>query len=139
QHWPEDLDYTGKRMIVIGSGATAVTLVPSLAERAEHVTMVQRSPGYVVSLPARDPVAGALGRTLPERLAYAIVRWKNVLLMMASFQLSRRAPQMLPGLIRRAAEKRLPPGYDVNPHFDPHYNPWDQRMCLVPDGDLFEA
>ncbi|HEX7059046.1 MAG TPA: NAD(P)/FAD-dependent oxidoreductase [Solirubrobacterales bacterium] len=139
QHWPEDIDYEGKRVVVIGSGATAVTLVPALAERAAKVTMLQRSPTYVVSLPAEDPIANGLRRVLPDRAAYAIVRWKNVLLQMASFQLSRRRPALMKRLIRKGVERRLPPGYDVDTHFGPTYNPWDQRLCLVPDGDLFEA
>jgi cation diffusion facilitator CzcD-associated flavoprotein CzcO len=139
QHWPEDIDYEGKRVVVIGSGATAVTLVPALAERAARVTMLQRSPTYIVSLPAEDPIAGGLRRVLPDRAVYAIVRWKNVLLQMASFQLSRRRPALMKRLIRKGVERRLPPGYDVDTHFGPTYNPWDQRLCLVPDGDLFEA
>jgi len=139
QQWPEDVDYAGKRVVVIGSGATAVTLVPAMAERAAHVTMLQRSPSYVVSLPGQDPLAAALRRLLPARLVYPIVRWKNVLMTMLVFQLSRRRPQAMKALIRRALEKRLPAGYDIDTHFKPRYNPWDQRMCLVPDGDLFEA
>jgi monooxygenase len=139
QHWPEDIDYDGKRVVVIGSGATAVTLVPAMAERAAHVTMLQRSPSYVVSLPAEDPIANFLRRVLPAKAAYALVRWKNVLLQTLFFQLSRRRPRLVKALIRRAVENRLPPGYDVDTHFKPHYNPWDQRLCLVPDDDLFEA
>jgi cation diffusion facilitator CzcD-associated flavoprotein CzcO len=139
QHWPDDLDYAGKRVVVIGSGATAVTLVPSLAERAAHVTMLQRSPSYVVTLPARDPLAELLRRALPARFAYPVVRWKNVLLMTGFFQLSRRAPEFVRGLIRRGVARQLPAGYDVDTHFNPRYNPWDQRLCLVPDGDLFET
>ena len=139
QHWPEDLDYAGKRVVVIGSGATAVTLVPAMAETAGHVTMLQRSPSYIVSLPAEDGLAIALRRVLPVRAAYAVVRWKNVLLQMAAFQLSRRRPELMKRLIRRALVKALPAGYDVDTHFNPKYDPWDQRMCLVPDGDLFEA
>jgi monooxygenase len=139
QHWPEDLDYTGKRIVVVGSGATAVTLVPAMAERAAHVTMLQRSPGYVVSLPAQDPLAGLLRRVLPAKVAYPIVRWKNVLLTTLFFQLSRRAPKIAKAMIRKGVEKRLPQGYDIDTHFKPRYNPWDQRVCLVPDGDLFEA
>jgi monooxygenase len=139
QHWPEDLDYTGKRVVVIGSGATAVTLVPAMAERAEHVTMLQRSPSYVVSLPASDPLADRLRRLLPARLAYPIVRWKNVLLMSLSFQLSRRAPRLMRAAIRKGVAKSLPAGYEVDTHFNPVYDPWDQRMCLVPDGDLFKS
>jgi monooxygenase len=139
QKWTEDIEYAGKRVIVIGSGATAVTLVPALAERAAHVTMLQRSPSYIVSLPGEDPVAKLLRRALPERLAYAVVRWKNVLLTMLSFQLSRRRPELASALVRKGVERRLPPGYDIDTHFKPSYGPWDQRLCLVPDGDLFEA
>jgi monooxygenase len=139
QHWPEDLDYAGKRVVVIGSGATAVTLVPALAETAAHVTMLQRSPSYIVSLPAEDPIAGFLRRFLPLRLAYVVVRWKNVLLTMASFELSRRRPRVAKAIVRKGVERQLPPGYDIDRHFKPTYNPWDQRLCLVPNGDLFEA
>jgi monooxygenase len=139
QHWSEDIDYAGKRVVVIGSGATAVTLVPAMAERASHVTMLQRSPTYVVSLPGEDPIAGLLRRFLPAKVAYPILRWKNVLLTMASFQLSRRRPRMMKGLIRKGIERQLPAGYDIDTHFKPSYDPWDQRLCLVPDGDLFEA
>ena len=139
QHWPEDLDYCGKRIVVIGSGATAVTLIPSLAERAAHVTMLQRSPSYVFSLPAGDPLADVLRRVLPAKVAYPIVRWKNVMLATLVFQLSRHAPRLMKSLIRRGVASRLPAGYDVDTHFKPTYQPWDQRLCLVPDGDLFAA
>ncbi len=139
QHWPEDLDYEGKRVVVIGSGATAVTLVPSMAPRAAHVTMLQRSPSYILSLPARDPIASLLRRRLPARAVYPIVRWKNVLLATAMFQLSRRAPGFVKRVLRKGVEKQLPAGYDVDTHFTPRYDPWDQRLCLVPDGDLFKA
>jgi cation diffusion facilitator CzcD-associated flavoprotein CzcO len=139
QKWTEDIDYAGKRVVVIGSGATAVTLVPAMAETAADVTMLQRSPSYVVSLPGIDPVAKFLRRWLPPRAAFTLLKWKNVLLTMLSFQLSRRRPELAKKLIRKGVERRLPPGYDIDTHFKPHYNPWDQRMCLVPDGDLFEA
>jgi len=139
QHWPDDLDYAGKRVVVIGSGATAVTLVPAMAERAAKVTMLQRSPTYIASLPAEDPVAKVLRRVLPNRAVYSIVRWKNVLLQTVVYQVSRRRPEALKRLIRRGVERALPPGYDVDTHFTPRYDPWDQRLCLVPDGDLFEA
>ena len=139
QHWPEDLDYDGKRVIVIGSGATAVTLVPSMADRAADVTMLQRSPSYVVSLPGSDGVAQALRRRLPERAAYAIVRWKNVLRQIAAYNVARKAPRFARNLVRRMTERQLPEGYDVDTHFNPTYEPWDQRLCLVPDGDLFET
>lgn len=139
QHWPADLDYAGKRVVVIGSGATAVTLVPSMAETAAHVTMLQRSPSYVVSMPSRDALADGLRRLFPEKAAYPVIKWKNVLLMTASFQLSRRAPRLLKAVLRKGVQKQLPQGYDVDTHFAPRYNPWDQRLCLVPDGDLFKA
>ncbi|MGY1721002.1 flavin-containing monooxygenase [Blastococcus sp. SYSU DS0552] len=138
QHWPEGIDLTGKRVVVVGSGATAVTLVPNLAEQAEHVTMLQRTPSYVMSLPGRDPIAQKLRARLPERVAYSVVRWKNVLTSTALYQLSRRRPALVRSLIRRMTQKQLP-GVDVDTHFNPPYDPWDQRLCLVPDGDLFRA
>ncbi len=138
QHWSEDIDYEGKRVVVIGSGATAVTLVPAMARRAAHVTMLQRSPSYVLSLPAEDPIARAL-RRLPARVSYPLLRWKNVLLATLVFQLSRRRPELVRSLVRSGVQRRLPPGYDVDTHFKPRYDPWDQRMCFVPNGDLFEA
>jgi monooxygenase len=139
QQWTDDIDYAGKRVVVIGSGATAVTLVPAMAETAAHVTMLQRSPSYVLSLPGSDPIANFARRVLPSKVAYAAVRWKNVLLTMAFFQLSRRAPKLVRALLRKGVENALPPGYEIDTHFRPRYNPWDQRVCLVPDGDLFEA
>jgi monooxygenase len=139
QHWPDDLDYAGKRVLVIGSGATAVTLVPAMAERAAHVTMLQRTPSYIVSLPGVDPLAERILRVVPERFAHRLLRWKNVLLQMGFFQLSRRRPEAAKRLIRRGVERKLPPGFDVDTHFSPPYNPWDQRLCLVPDDDLFVA
>jgi cation diffusion facilitator CzcD-associated flavoprotein CzcO len=139
QHWPEDLDYAGKRVVVIGSGATAMTLVPAMAEDAAKVTMLQRSPTYVVSMPGEDKVANLLRRYLPDRWAYTIVRWKNVTLQGISYRLSRRRPALMKKLLRRGLMKALPPGYDVDTHFKPSYNPWDQRLCLVPDADLFRA
>jgi monooxygenase len=139
QLWPEDLDYTGKRVVVIGSGATAVTLVPAMARTAAHVTMLQRSPSYVLSVPGTDPMGERLRRRLPAGAAYQLVRWRNVLVMALLYQLSRRRPAMIKGLIRRGIERQLPDGYDVDAHFRPNYNPWDQRMCFVPDGDLFAA
>jgi monooxygenase len=139
QNWPADLDYTGKRVVVIGSGATAVTLVPAMAERAAHVTMLQRSPTYIISLPAEDPIANGLRRLLGDRAAYPIARWKNVALQTLFYKLSRRRPNLVRSMLRRAAIKMLPSGYDVDTHFKPSYQPWDQRLCLVPDGDLFAA
>jgi cation diffusion facilitator CzcD-associated flavoprotein CzcO len=139
QHWPERLDYAGKRVLVIGSGATAVTLVPAMAAEAAHVTMLQRSPTYILSLPSRDRIADALRRRLPARRAYSIIRWKNVLLQQLSYGISRRFPDFARRLIRRGLLRELPPDYEVDTHFNPSYAPWDQRLCLVPDGDLFRA
>ncbi|MFE3203491.1 flavin-containing monooxygenase [Embleya sp. NPDC059237] len=139
QAWPEDLDYTDKRVVVIGSGATAVTLVPSMADTAAHVTMLQRSPTYVMALPARDTVGRRLRRVLPDRAALPLIRAKNVGLTMLAFHLSRGAPRLMKSVLRRGAIRQLPEGYDVDTHFAPRYDPWDQRMCFVPDGDLFAA
>lgn len=139
QHWPEDLDYAGKRVVVIGSGATAVTLVPAMAQEAGHVTMLQRSPTYIASLPAVDVLAKQLHKVLPSRLAYPILRWKNVFVLTASFQLSRRLPGLMKSVLRKGAQMQLPDGYDIDKHFTPRYNPWDQRLCVVPDGDLFKS
>lgn len=139
QHWPADLDYAGKRVVVIGSGATAVTLVPSMAGAARHVTMLQRSPTYIVSLPARDRIADALRRWLPAGLAHKLVRTKNVLLTMYFYNLARRRPDATRKFIIRAAGRQLGPQFDVNKHLTPRYQPWDQRLCLVPNGDLFKA
>ncbi len=138
QHWPQDLDYEGKRVVVIGSGATAVTLVPAMAERAGHVTMLQRSPTYVISLPSRDPIANALNRVLPARTAYALTRRKNVWLQKTIYNLSRSRPRLVRRILRAGVARRLPEGYPVDVHFSPRYDPWDQRLCAVPDGDLFE-
>jgi cation diffusion facilitator CzcD-associated flavoprotein CzcO len=139
QKWPQDLDYIGKRVVVIGSGATAVTLVPAMAQSAAHVTMLQRSPTYILSLPGRDALANGLRRLLPARLAYAITRWKNVLVGMLFYALCKRAPQLVARLIRAGVRRQLPGDYPVDTHFKPRYKPWDQRVCLVPDGDLFRA
>ena len=139
QHWPAELDYAGQRVVVIGSGATAVTLVPAMAETAGHVTMLQRSPTYILPMPAEDVIAVRLRALLGTRRGYAVTRWKNVLLMTAFYKLSRRRPAMIRDWIRKLTIKRLPAGYDVATHFNPAYNPWDQRLCLVPDGDLFKA
>jgi cation diffusion facilitator CzcD-associated flavoprotein CzcO len=139
QHWPEDLDYAGKRVVVIGSGATAVTLVPAMADETEHITMLQRSPTYVVSLPEVDPLARLLSKFLPVRLRYPLLRWKNILMMMGSYQLSRRRPRLMKAIIRAGQKRLLPKGYELDKHFRPHYDPWDERLCVVPDGDLFRA
>jgi cation diffusion facilitator CzcD-associated flavoprotein CzcO len=139
QKWPEDLDYAGKRVLVIGSGATAVTLVPAMAETAGHVTMLQRSPSYMLALPAVDIIANTLRRILPERAVYALTRAKNVLLGSLIYQLSQRRPELMKKLIKLQLRRALGPDYDIDRHFTPPYNPWDQRMCLLPDGDLFVA
>lgn len=138
QFWPEDLDYTGKKVVVIGSGATAITLVPAMAGTAEHVTMLQRSPSYVLNRPGRDPWARALS-WMPESVRYPVVRWKNILLTVGSFQLFRARPELGRSIIRKDLEKRLGDSVDVDKHFNPSYNPWDQRLCFVPDGDMFKA
>lgn len=139
QFWPEDLDYGGQRVVVIGSGATAVTLVPAMAERAAHVTMLQRSPTYVVTRPSQDALAQRLRRWLPERAAYATTRWKNILESIVLFRLARSKPREIRRHIVRMAAAQLGPTVDVEKHFTPSYDPWDQRVCVVPDGDLFRA
>lgn len=139
QEWPEDLDCSGKRVVVIGSGATAVTLVPALARVAGHVTMLQRSPSYIASFPERDPIDDALRRRLSPRVAGFLVRWKNVVLTWTIFQLSRHAPKFVRGLLERGVASQLPEGFDVDAHFSPDYEPWDQRLCLAPGGDIFRA
>lgn len=142
QQWPEDVDYEGKTVVVIGSGATAVTLVPAMVEgpgAAAHVTMLQRSPTYVVGLPSEDRIAGALRRVLPERLAYAVVRWKNVLRQIFYYQLARRRPEQMKRVIRKGVQEALGEAYDIDTHFSPKYEPWDERLCIAPDGDLFRA
>lgn len=139
QHWPEQLDYSGKRVVVIGSGATAVTLVPAMAGRAAHVTMLQRSPTYIAAQPAEDALANRLRRRLPAGLAYALVRWKNVLRGQYFYRLMRWQPALARRSLLKLVREQLGPGYDVATHFTPRYNPWDQRLCLAPDGDLFAA
>lgn len=139
QHWPEDLDYTGKKVVVIGSGATAATLIPAMAGTAAHVTMLQRSPSYVLSLPAEDAIANTLNKVLGPDRAYPIIRRKNIALNRGVFKASRRAPKLMRKLLIANVARQLPKGYDVETHFTPRYNPWDQRLCMVPDGDLFTA
>jgi monooxygenase len=139
QKWPEDLAYAGKQVVVIGSGATAVTLVPEMAKTAGHVTMLQRSPTYVVSRPAEDALANRLRKWLPAMLAYGLIRWRNVLFGMWFFRLARNKPAAVKKNIIAMVRSQLGPDYDVGKHFTPTYNPWDQRLCLVPDADLFEA
>ena len=139
QQWPADLDYSGKRVVVIGSGATAMTLVPSMAPTAAHVTMLQRSPTYVISRPDVDRVANTLRKMLPERIAYAITRAKNVALQQFVYSWSRRRPDQLRSLLVGAVRRELGADFDVDAHFTPRYDPWDERLCLVPNGDLFKA
>jgi monooxygenase len=138
QKWPDKLDYAGKRVVVIGSGATAVTLVPAMAERAAHVTMLQRSPTYVVSRPAQDRLAILLREKFGKNLAYHAIRWRNVLLGLAFFQFARRRPARFKRMVLGGVRMALGPDYDIA-NFNPSYNPWDQRLCLVPDGDLFKS
>ena len=139
QHWPEDLDYAGKKVVVIGSGATAITLVPAMAEQAAHVTMLQRSPTYVATVPSRDAVARTLQAVLPQGAAYRVARWKNVAYAMSVYRASKRHPERVKAYLRGELLKQLPEDYPVDVHFKPRYNPWDQRVCAVADGDLFQA
>ena len=139
QQWRDDIDYAGKQVVVIGSGATAVTIVPEMAKTAAHVTMLQRSPSYVVARPEEDALANRLRRWLPAKLAYGLTRWKNVLLGMYFFNKCRSDPATVKNLLLKGVHEALGPDYDVATHFTPRYNPWDQRLCLVPNGDLFAA
>jgi monooxygenase len=138
QHWPEQLDYRGKRVVVIGSGATAVTMVPALARDAAHVTMLQRSPSYVFSLPCKDPAGAALRRVMSARWAYALLRRRNILIQRFIYKFSRRFPSLARSLLLAGARRRLGPGFDMS-HFSPSYMPWDERLCVAPDGDLFKV
>lgn len=138
QFWPEDLDYAGKKVVVIGSGATAVTIVPSMSDKAAHVTMLQRTPTWMFARPAKDRVANLLRKVLPERLAYAITRFKNIKMQDIAFKTAREKPEKVKQALYKGIEKALGPDYD-KASFTPPYNPWDQRLCLVPDDDLFEA
>lgn len=139
QAWPPELDVAGKRVLVIGSGATAVTIVPALAQSAREVTMLQRSPTYIVSLPSRDPVARALYRVLPARAVHPLVRWKNVLMQLLFYTFMRKRPQQTKKRIKELTREALGEDFDLETHFTPRYDPWDQRLCFVPDGDFFEA
>jgi cation diffusion facilitator CzcD-associated flavoprotein CzcO len=139
QFWPESLDYTGKRVVVIGSGATAVSMIPSLSEKAGKVTMLQRSPTYLLSSPRIHPVVQAIRRALPSRAAYRVVRWFNTAFVTLVYALSRKTPGLVRRLLRSNAKQNLPEGYPVDVHFKPRYNPWDQRMCLILDNDLYAA
>jgi monooxygenase len=138
QHWPADLDYDGKRVIVVGSGATAITLVPAMAETAAHVTMLQRSPSYVVSLPALDKISLAMKKVLPEGLVYRLARGRNIAIQRGMYAFARRRPNLMRKLVLSGARRKLGPGADLS-HFTPKYDPWDQRLCVVPDGDLFTS
>ncbi|MBB5889215.1 flavin-containing monooxygenase [Kutzneria kofuensis] len=139
QFWPEDLDYTDKNVVVIGSGATAVTLVPAMTDKAAHVTMLQRSPSYVVARPQQDALANKIRQRLPGRLGHRAVRAKNLAFSTVFFQFMRRFPDRAAALLRKGAAAALGDSVPVDPHFVPRYKPWDQRLCLVPDGDLFNA
>jgi cation diffusion facilitator CzcD-associated flavoprotein CzcO len=139
QAWPEDLDYDGKRVVIIGSGATAVTLLPAMAQTASHVTLLQRSPSYFISMPEEDVVANWLRRVLPALWAHKLARWKNLAFLICLYQLARRCPNFVKAGLIRKVRQQLGPEYDVATHFTPRYNPWEQRLCLVPDGNLFHA
>ena len=139
QHWPEDLDYTGKKVVIIGSGATAVTLVPSMADQAAHVTMLQRSPTYILPVPSKDAFANVAGRLLGAGRGYALARRKNIVKQRAVYTLCQKYPAAARRVIRWTNARELPEGYDVDKHFSPAYNPWDQRLCTVPNADLFKA
>ena len=139
QAWPEGLDYAGKKVVVIGSGATAVTLVPALARSAAHVTMLQRSPTYIASLPEKSPVVAMLRKVLPAKQAGTAAKWFHAILTQAFYQLSRKYPKLVRRMLAKGLERQLPSGYDIATHFTPRYDPWDQRFCAVPNGDLFKA
>jgi cation diffusion facilitator CzcD-associated flavoprotein CzcO len=139
QFWPEDLNYEGKKVVVIGSGATAVTLVPSMAEKAASVTMLQRSPTYIVSRPSEDWFANGLRKLLPHRWAYALTRLINTRFQELLYKQTRKRPEKVKKTLLDLVRKELGPDYDVDKHFTPSYNPWDQRLCLVPDSDLFNS
>jgi len=139
QQWPEDLDYINKRVVVIGSGATAVTLVPAMTDKAAHVTMLQRSPTYIVSMPSQDGLVNWMRRHLPAGFAYQFARWKSILGGIYFYRVARREPERFKRVVIDLVKQQLGPEYDVEKHFTPRYNPWDQRLCLVPDADLFVA
>ena len=139
QHWPEQLDYQGKHVVVIGSGATAVTLVPAMSQDTASLVMLQRTPTYIASVPKEQPLAETLRKWLPDSWVFRLIRWKQVLFQIYLYQLSRRNPQRLRKYLLGLVRKEMGPDYDVDTHFTPDYNPWDQRLCGVPDGDLFAA
>ncbi|MFT4201775.1 flavin-containing monooxygenase [Gordonia sp. (in: high G+C Gram-positive bacteria)] len=138
QHWPEDLDYKGKKVVVIGSGATAVTLIPSMSHDTEHITMLQRTPSYIIPLPREDVVANALKKTLGDKRGYKVSRQKNILQQKVMYQFCQRFPKTARKVIRQVNASQLPKDFDVDTHFNPPYNPWDQRLCVVPDADLYK-
>lgn len=139
QFWPEKLDYTGKKMVIIGSGATAVTILPVLAEKAAKVTMLQRSPGYVISQPAVDPFSTVVRWLLPRWAAFKVIRWKFLMLPFLFYQFCRAYPRAGRRILQRLAKRQLPKDMPIKPHFDPKYNPWEQRLCACPDGDYYKA
>ena len=139
QHWPQNLDYRDKKVVVIGSGATAVTLLPAMAEEAAHITMLQRTPSYIMSLPQKDPIANFLRKLLPSKIAYKLTRKKNISIARAVWNFCQKFPNVARKIIRSNNKKLLPKGFPVEEHFNPPYNPWDQRLCAVPDGDLFKV
>ncbi|HSH02243.1 MAG TPA: NAD(P)/FAD-dependent oxidoreductase [Anaerolineae bacterium] len=139
QNWPQNLDYTDKKVVIIGSGATAVTLVPAMAKQAAHVTMLQRSPTYIIAMPSQDALANRLRRHLPDKLAHGLIRWKNIILGTFYYHLMRWQPNLIKKFLINQVANHLGPDYDIDTHFTPRYDPWDQRLCLVPDGDLFDA
>ncbi|MGX9790409.1 flavin-containing monooxygenase [Mycobacterium sp. MMS18-G62] len=139
QHWPEDFDYTGKRLVVIGSGATAVSMIPSLTDKAAHVTMLQRTPSYMLSAAKVEPTANLTRKLLPLPVAHWIVRWRNAFVGSLIWAVARKAPEFSKRLLRRMAERNLPAGYDIETHFTPPYNPWDQRLCIIVGADLYKA
>jgi cation diffusion facilitator CzcD-associated flavoprotein CzcO len=139
QKWTDDVDYTDKKVVVIGSGATAVTLVPELAKKARLVTMLQRSPSYIFSTPSVDRLANFTRRILPGRMAYSINRWRKALLALLSYKIARKRPETIKKFLKKRVRKALGDGHDIDTHFTPNYNPWDQRLCLVPDDDLFKV
>jgi cation diffusion facilitator CzcD-associated flavoprotein CzcO len=139
QFWSDQINYTNKKIVVIGSGATAITLVPAIAEKAEHVVMLQRSPSYVISRPSEDAINKFLRKFLPIKITYFLIRWKNILWQSYTFFLARKFPERIKKSILDLLKDELGPDYDIKKHFTPYYKPWDQRMCLVPDSDLFSA
>ncbi len=139
QYWPKDCDYSGKKVVIIGSGATAVTLVPAMAEQASRVVMLQRSPSYMLSRPQYDALGGIFRKLLPEKTAYALTRWKNFRQQWLIYTAARLFPTTLRNALIAKARKQLPPGYDVETHFTPSYQPWDERLCAIPDNDLYRT